>query len=68
VRKDKNGETGDDKCRQHDRAEGIGKRVTAVEIAVQAAAVMTQQQSDGASSAGRDKEIDGGGGKEGVLT
>jgi hypothetical protein len=37
----KNGETGDDKaCRQHDRAEA-GKGVTAVEIAVQAAAVLT---------------------------
>jgi hypothetical protein len=48
-----------------------GKRVTAVEMAVQAAAVMTAAMTvlteDGASSAGRDKEI-GGGGKEEFLT
>jgi hypothetical protein len=43
-----------------------GKRATAVEIAMQAAAVMTSAMAVRAV-AGRDKEI-GGGGKEGVLT
>jgi hypothetical protein len=39
-----------------------GKRVTAVEMAVQATAVMSDDSSNGgASSAGRDKEIGGGG-------
>jgi hypothetical protein len=40
--KEKDGETGDDKYRQHDCAErGKRRRTTAVEIAVQAVSVMT---------------------------
>jgi hypothetical protein len=62
--------TRDGKCRQHDCAEESKRgqqQWDEVGMAVQAAAVMAAAGNGGASSAGRDKGI-GGGGEEGVLT
>jgi hypothetical protein len=64
------GETGDGKCRQQGRAEERGQRQWKVEMAVQAAAVMTAAMAVRAvrrvGQGARSKET-GGGGKEGVV-